>query len=196
MKRGTMMTTYPSEMGSLARIKGEYLKIFDEVSDFYDCRSYLCGGALRDTLLDRPVKDLDFFVPVNGPSGTKRMVNGIDQLLLTACNLEYITDDRGISSCYGFRHSLGVEVNIVFVRPRGEILGLSVEDLIGGFDFGINQVALDDTGRWYSTAAFMTDFQNRTFTFNTNRMQDIDRSRRRWDRISKRYPDFRVVWPE
>jgi hypothetical protein len=160
----------------------------------------IAGGACRDHILGRPVKDIDVFVPDQ---------EGIEMKLGAAFGHLHVNPI--IAAEYA---GAGGEVDHVYEvsfgdDPFGEThipvqaivlaQGLDPIERARHHDFGICQA-------WYvegtqtaigfiqATEAFHLDMGNKTFTLShCEDVTQFDRSMRRWGRFKERFPEFTVV---
>lgn len=153
----------------------------------------LSGGALRDKFLGRQAKDLDLFMPYSA-----RAVALVEGAFTGYPKTQYVppavADYIGMVDC---RAVLGYFVpglpplNFVFLAEN-----VSVEpgEVARRNDFGICQVACDSQGNVAVTQAFAKDVIEKTFTLT--RTGDDERALKRFEWLSKKYPDYRLIVPD
>ena len=156
----------------------------------------LAGGALRD--LDNGVtpKDLDIFIERSSNVlfadpilMALRTVNPNAQALRSYdFNSMGLETDCIVSRAYIVN---GLEVNVIQLKDR-----VNITRVLDRIDFGICQIAyaIDGGVRWSN--AYAKDRADKTFTITRNdSMEDRNRTYRRWKRLSKKYPGWRLVDP-
>ena len=161
----------------------------------------LAGGAIRDLLLDREVKDLDVFVqaPTEGAEAAQAKAHQVAAALTMPLGLVLHGDEY-------MAWANGTLVAIAELKPlvsAGPFAGLptlnliftrevpTVQAMADRIDFGICQVALT-VREAYQTAAFDKDVADGTFTF-LKEPDQWPRSNRRWKRLQEKYPTYRPV---
>ncbi|SMG43374.1 hypothetical protein [Paraburkholderia susongensis] len=159
----------------------------------------IAGGAVRDHLLNRPVKDIDVFVPHS---------EGIQRKLQEAFGVLHV--NPLISAEYA---GAGGEVEHVYEinissdpfdpdagRPPLQVIvlasGLDPEERARHHDFGICQCWYRGNGQFGQTLAFTNDLMHKRFTLShCEDQQQFDRSMRRWARFSERFEGFYLYVP-
>lgn len=150
--------------------------------------SMIAGGALRDLDNERPVKDLDVFCPYVGDlENFKARVGTLGGQLIGVMG-GY--DAWATTECVGV---LDLET------PHGpvQLIGLNTgpETILPRIDFGICQIGYDGT-QVIRTVAYEIDKAAKTFTIiRTDGPEQTERSLRRFDRLSEKYPDWRLIDP-
>jgi tRNA nucleotidyltransferase/poly(A) polymerase len=110
-----------------------YSPLIDKVRDALpDQEMYLVGGAVRDILLNRLSRDLDFALPANGISLARRVANALKADFMTLDN-ERDTGRVIVTESDGTRTFLD------FATYRGN----SLEEDLRARDFTINAIAFD-----------------------------------------------------
>lgn len=162
-------------------------------------KGLIAGGAVRDHLLNRPVKDIDVFVPYS---------EDIEQKLQAAFGVLHV--NPLISAEYA---GAGGEVEHVYEvaissdpfepdggRPPLQVIvlapGLDPVDRARHHDFGICQCWYLGKGQFGETLAFTNDVMNQRFTLShCEDQQQFDRSMRRWGRFRERFDGFYLYVP-
>lgn len=126
---------------------------------------YIVGGFLRDTMDDKPFKDVDIFIP--GP--------------------EPLTDDDGAELEYDLSTNYpvevdGIELNIIHMNGAH-----TLDTLLTRCDVGICQIGMDTDGRVYATDEYVNDVANKTLT--------VTRKSRwgHLARVIAKYPEHTVI---
>lgn len=175
---------------------------FDEALDRLKAvgvKGLIAGGACRDHLLGRPVKDIDVFVPYS---------EDIESKLQAAFGVLHV--NPLISAEYA---GAGGEVEHVYEvaissdpfepdagRPPLQVIvlapGLDPVDRARHHDFGICQCWYLGNGQFQETLAFTNDVMHQRFTLShCEDQQQFDRSMRRWERFSERFEGFYLYVP-
>ena len=150
--------------------------------------AYLAGGAPRDYLLDKPIKDWDLFVYTE------------DHLAVRSCLQAPFNLQRSVGDCDPFYEGLaeerGIQAIDYFVNVNGELQVIYLSrympllELLEGMDFGLCQVGTDGKS-WSFTAAFLKDLENETLT-HYHRFEAEKRMKERYSRLSEKYPNMKL----
>lgn len=164
--------------------------------------SLIAGGAVRDWRLERPIKDVDMWVPARNLGEFEdilvrvRKVFGTPIEAFTASVDEYRVWNW---ECLGFET---YEVGPLTIQVIGtDLQSLGPEDLpprqfcpesvTGVFDFGICQAAFDGYSLYFSEA-FEKDAKDEAFTLLRGGHPDqVERSIARFVRIGAKYPGWK-----
>jgi Poly A polymerase head domain len=168
-----------------------YLAELLKVAQQYDPNARISGGCLRDLILKRPVKDIDLFVHQNA-------VEDVDRDFMLKNGFSLI---RSSSGNYGFRDR-EVHVATDYKAPGGAIVSLigmvkktTLDEHLARHDFGCCRVAFDGTSV-HRHPDFDRDIAAKEFVLRRCESKDqFLRSMIRYDRISKKYEDWRLVVP-
>jgi poly(A) polymerase len=110
-----------------------YSPLIDKVSDALpDQEMYLVGGAVRDILLNRLSRDLDFALPSKGISLARRVANALKADFM-------VLDDERDTGRVIVTESDGTRTFLDFATYRGN----SLEEDLHARDFTINAIAFD-----------------------------------------------------
>ena len=151
-------------------------------------RAILAGGYLRDTETGRMPKDIDVFVPAATLEEMDDFENLTDAKFMTGA-AEYMEQSEvaHIWDVPGY----ACPVQVIMLRP-----GLDPVDRAKHHDYGICQVWHDGT-ELHFTDAFKADRLYQTFTLtHCEDQKEFDRSMRRWERLSQKFPDWTLQVPE
>jgi hypothetical protein len=158
--------------------------------------AYIGGGALRDHLNNRRIKDIDIFVPetANLDKIEKLFVAaGTHKLTKTTKSSDYfdfadptVVEAREYSPLY-----TGLPINIIAMRETH----FPIEVNMNRFDFGLCRIAFDgDT--IITTPEYEHDRDNEVLTLRRCENQtQLDRSMERYERFRNKY-DWPMVIPE
>lgn len=182
----------PSTIG-----RPEWRQLLARLEEILGTEAILAGGALRDNLMGKPVKDLDVFFAAGSPiAATDMIVNVQDSLPASIESIiageeyrEWVGDQLlavATLEPLSFDTIDLPQVNLIALPT-----GATLQSTVGRIDFGICQVGLTIREE-FITEAFTKDFNEKTFTFT----KDADQwpySERRWLRLREKYPDFKLV---
>lgn len=168
-------------------IPQEWLDVLSEVQAIFH-GAVIAGGALRDLYNDKPIKDVDIFIPVDGLSLESDYEDIWDMFAG-----EDITSDK--SSVYGVKSAEeGRDLYAIFrlVKPDCKydlIVCTHNACKIETFDINICQLCHDGV-QLHTTPAYHEAVQTKTLkVMNINR---TDRNKARLDRLLQKYTDFKV----
>lgn len=177
-------------------IPDAWLLLVYQFSEVTRQRIVLSGGALRDLHLQRPPKDLDLFLPYSEEN--EALVHmlalrlGYSRFQSVDCN--YVVNLDGVDYVAGYRHPTKIELNFVFLNSDKPFDATAVATRN---DFGICQIATSLSParqpETIVTDAFLKDVEGKTFTITHD--HDPARSKRRWERLREKYPEYRLVDP-
>lgn len=150
----------------------------------------VAGGCLRDTLLGRPVNDVDIFVPYGKERLAALAIEGTHPVLTKSIPEPYFTFNSDVRSVDYYAGSDGeLPINIIGVSEGTCTPWQQLER----FDFGICRVAFDGERLW-KDLSFDRDARDRTFTLMVSQTDDQrDYSMQRYERLLKKYPTWRFV---
>jgi hypothetical protein len=137
-----------------------YYDILASLQQALPHKIHIAGGAVRDTILGRPIRDIDIFT---------QATTGDEAAALLRSDFGYVkVEERG--TYLGF--SDPIVVRVAKFEKDGEFIpvsliglkeSLTIEENIKRFDFGICMAAWDG-GEFKTTDAFKRDVGRRTFT--------------------------------
>lgn len=143
----------------------------------------IAGGALRDLDNDRPVKDVDVWVDSRAAGWMARLAAGRPFTQL---------DDEDLAGSNAGK----IEHSLTFITPWGKVNEIAapfagVAEVVGSFDFGACQIGCAADGVVWATEQYFKDVAAKRFTYLPEG-NDPARSRKRWERISQKYPGWTV----
>lgn len=176
------------------------LDLLGPLSEVIGAPVVLAGGAVRDALLERPIKDYDLFVSHKAYwSGliTELVRSGI----IPKGEFNLITTYDECDTPFGREVGMiltwmleGIEVQLIFLK--GFEVTATPEDFTNRMDFGMSRVAYCQ-GKFHIDQSFYRDVQNRTFTYlrGNPRLDDLTRSFKRFERLHDKYPGYIMLLP-
>lgn len=165
----------------------------------------IAGGAPRDILSDKPIKDVDIFLNLESlPWRDTHACTSRDQFFESACR-EFATrieDTEVVSIEFNDpqpEYEVGLDIcDIETTHGPLQLIGLydrnPIEDIVN-FDFGLSKVYVDCTGVFMTVDA-MLDRHNKTITYTPTKWADekaAKRSYHRLQRLRAKYPDWTFV---
>lgn len=155
--------------------------------------AYVGGGALRDLSCDRPIKDIDIFVPER---------TDLDKLGALFSDTHSVAKVTKSSDYFDFADPTVKEAReyapiehglpINFISMKDSHFPMSIN--MGRFDFGICRIAYD--GLVHPTPEFIHDLDNQVFTLRRCENQEqFERSMARYERLKRKY-NWPLVVPE
>ncbi len=154
---------------------------------------FLAGGAVRDTIMGKSVKDLDVFIHAHTLEDFQVSCKRLDR--------EYGTSktERDVIAEYRTWHHeiVGVRdyvINGLDVQVIGfDVPNFSLQAILDKIDYGICRVGLDELGGIYTTPEFREDRRNSIFTLHYVGQSGLAPSIRRFARLSAKYPTWGVA---
>lgn len=148
------------------------------------------GGAIRDTVAERPLKDVDVFVDVRGSTAyAVKMLLGMEygEIKWTP-GIQYWRTAREVKGLGALPEGTGtVPITVILLEQ-------DVVESMKDNDFGICQAWVNADRTFSFTPAFMRDISHKTFTLlSCEDEKDHARSMRRWDRLQQKYSDHTLV---
>lgn len=154
--------------------------------------AHIGGGAVRDYLLSRPIKDLDIFISVENEPGVDHRLRAMGYMPGRRVGGTYISDEIVAQAVdYAAPIPGGHPVNVIALHDHTNV-GQSFQR----FDFGITRAAFDGDNI-ITTKAFELDRIRRAFTLL--RADNADQFRRSMDRFKRfqvKYEGWQLVIPE
>lgn len=161
----------------------------------------IAGGAVRDFLLGREIKDIDFFMRSRGPEEDKRIAEtAFTDAIVQHGELpeEYRLQMPELASVYvsheglrDYRDIFGdgqFPAQLIFLNGSEK----DAYGLISRFDFGLCRAAFDGERALY-TDEFLKDAFGLTMTLIN--ADNMEKSRHRYERLSAKYPEHRWIGP-
>lgn len=172
-------TTQPNI--TIARLMGFYKSLCKMVGTAYPL--CIAGGAIRDVLCKKPVKDFDIFIQITDWEDEPEEASGDIDFIVSQLNRLFFGEGYSKSSTsvkqrgsksYGDSH---IEIAEVWAWEHGfndmpcDVIFISHEPAVAvtdGFDFGICQAWIGFYGL-RTTSNFWKDYHNQTLTYMFNR---------------------------
>jgi len=167
-------------------------------------KGLIAGGAVRDHILGKPVKDIDVFV-AHEPNLVSKLQAAFGALHVNpSLAAEYIGEagQSEVSHVYEVRKSVDpFDMGAIHLPPVQVIVlapGMDPLDRVKHHDFGICQCWYEGGGDldFGFTGAFIGDVADNSFTLtHCEDQHQFDRSMRRWERFKERFPEFSLYVP-
>jgi hypothetical protein len=155
--------------------------------------AYIGGGALRDLLNNRRIKDIDVFVPETADLGKiERLLLVSHKLTKTTKSSDYFdfADPTVVEAREYTPRITGLPINIIAMRDSH----FPIEVNMNRFDFGLCRIAYD--GAWHISPDFDHDRYGQVLTLRRCENQtQMARSLERYKRFTEKY-DWPLVIPE
>jgi len=152
--------------------------------------AHVGGGAIRDILLDRPIRDIDIFVGIGTSSGVKELLERKGCEATRAVTAEYFVSDPRVVEAVEYS---GWDYPINLISMTTDI---TMEENIERFDFGICRVAFDG----FTTlipASFELDAAARHFTLRKCENEgQFAQSVIRHRRLQDKYEGWPLIVPD
>jgi hypothetical protein len=156
-----------------------------------DENAVLAGGALRDLRHFVEVKDLDIFV---GPDATKERLDaafGMTGKSKISSGCAYKLGMTDVAAVYEYNLFGCPTIQVIVLK-----YSVTMRYVLERIDFGICQIGFDGQ-RVIETLAYGVDHQQKTFTVAYCPNEDRrSRALKRFERISQKYPGWKLVLPE
>ena len=177
---------------TLHSIPREWSKLLSRIQQ-KESRALIAGGCLRDHYLERPVADIDIFVP-DDETGAAGVIRYDRPVLAKSVPKPYFTHDSDVRQIgyYESAEERLTPVNLIHVSSYA----CTPWDQIERFDFGICQIAFDGQ-QLFMTSAFGRDVKERTFTYLRQEPSEAqhEASMGRFERLSLKYPGWKLRQP-
>lgn len=172
-------------------------------------KAVLAGGALRDQDNGRPVKDLDIFVPMKSGEEWLELLAGIIEVFglfphdlhlnLTEAYLNTVNEEvTGITTFYTWNSADIGPFDLVGSSHEVNLIGLDLEkfsltSVLDRIDIGFCRIGFDGDHLW-KTEEYLQDQREKTMTvLYAPTDAALDRSKRRYNKLFKKYPEWRFV---
>jgi len=149
------------------------------------------GGALRDTLLDREVKDVDIFIQMPDDLTDAELCDVLSKL--TGQHFERSLPERVVNYVFGSGSDVACVCDGGLFQVIATWTPTDPTTAMMRFDFGICRIIYDGINLIRS-ADFDKDVEDKTFTLlRCNSVQELARSMERWTRLKEKYDAYRLV---
>lgn len=155
----------------------------------------VAGGAIRDYIFGKPIKDIDVFVSYADTYDylfpISHFAHHLERNVFKEDWSSYV-DIPDVDSVYSVLPFTGeLPVQIIVMKP-----GLSPVERVDQLDFGFCQAYYDGESVKH-TWGFHEDANRKTITLiRCENQQEFDRSIIRYERLKQKYPEFTLVIPE
>lgn len=153
----------------------------------------LAGGCLRDLDNGRPVKDVDIFAPDCPRSfeETRALVRQLCPDPQMLGNVMGGYEDWATSECIGVFDILTGDLDFQLI-----CISSGPETILSRMDFGLCRISYDGE-TVHRTAEYLADQEAHKFTLHRcDDSAQLDRSLRRYDRLSKKYDGWGLDYAE
>lgn len=170
----------------------DFTGILKRVRDAGGTDAVIAGGAVRDFLLGRPMKDIDVFLRSRGNVEDERIV----KTAYPKAELQFNTDPEysiqmpEVASVWNYQEGglfADAPVQLIFLNGPD----VTLPGMLERFDFGLCRAGFD--GDIVVTAAFVKDAFGMTMTLLYS--PHPAHSQRRYERLIRKYPYHRLVKP-
>jgi hypothetical protein len=146
----------------------------------------IAGGAVRDALLNKPVKDIDIFI----------QSKSVDQDLLEKFQKLTNSSYTKEANTYGYSNTISV-VDVVdgtCGKPVQLVFVASLQKHFDSFSINLSKVKYTKDGLVMSTG-FINDVKHKKITFTPTNLAavDIQYQQQYLDRVAKKYNDWTIV---
>lgn len=158
----------------------------------YAPQAHIGGGAVRDVLLGRPIKDIDLFVgPKDDIASIEKAIECLWPVKTRTFTEFYENPTVPMKDVMEYTNTDGrTPLNIIVLKSQDA----GVHFNMSRFDFGLCRVAYD--GELHRTEQFDNDVINNTFTLlQADTLQQFYRSITRYERMRAKYPDWSITLP-
>jgi hypothetical protein len=158
-----------------------------KVPQRYDQNAHIAGGCLRDTLLQRPTKDIDLFAfNVFDEVDRDFRANGFE---IQHFRRGPLRSNPEITQLAEYKSPGGTIINLIGLsRP------MTMKENLERFDFGICRIGFD--GDIFPHPDFERDRKDKRFVLRRcDSREQFERSMMRVNRFSTKYPGWELVIP-
>jgi hypothetical protein len=153
--------------------------------------AFIGGGALRDRLHNKPVKDIDIFFAQEDQAKLHETMLFAGWFPGQLIPMSYVGADYSVETACEYSKPGETPINLI-----GLNVSLELPDALSRFDFGICQIAYDGT-HIHTSEQFYDDILTSSFTVTRCESEEqLARTMRRWERLKVKYPEHTLVIPE
>jgi hypothetical protein len=139
----------------------EYHDILSTIQSV-DKFAHIAGGAVRDTVLNRPFRDVDFFLHAEHCDAAAQLIRNQHQYVMTGRWVQYEGfSDPAVCQVAKFE-KWDETMPVCLIGLVDEVT--NIKQNLGRFDFGVCMAAWDGGDRFYQRDAFHKDVENKYFT--------------------------------
>jgi hypothetical protein len=161
--------------------------------DVSDC-VHIAGGAVRDTILERPIRDIDIFLhPFSGDPAAALLRSKFGYVKVEEWKQYALFSDPMVARVAKFEKA-DETIPICLI---GLAENLTPDDNITRFDFGACMAAWDGTGTMITNDDFKRDIESKTFTLcRADNLAQFSYSMVRFKKLTAdRYKDWGLSVP-
>lgn len=145
------------------------------------------GGALRDSILGRPIKDVDVLLRAKDHNS---LDSDITSYVRPPIIVQHGYGRADMHGCWNYREQIcGYDVQLILADFN------DVYDLAHTFDIGLCRVTYDGS-TLYVTEEFRKDAEDKKFRIHrADNAYELARSQRRVERLQQKYPEYQLDHP-
>lgn len=167
---------------------GQFREILEVVRwEFSGSHPVIGGGALRDSILGRPIKDVDVFLRAKDH---EHLNSELTTFIRPPILVQHGYGRADMHGAWNFNQQLsGYDVQLILADFN------DLHDLAHTFDIGIARVTFDGV-KLYVTDEFKRDAEDKAFRIHRcDNQYELERSLRRVERLKAKYPEFTLDHP-
>lgn len=185
--------------------EGDLRDIHQSITHALGMSFIVAGGAVRDVLFGRPAKDIDVWLPAERlsllPLALKALEahgKGTWKQVLPGFRAEYMSMGDILDIVEVTLPDVPLPIQLITTAIPSH--AFTVSEVLDRMDMELCRCALLPGAMpgqmWpWATQGALDDYRKRTFTVRRQRSdKDIERTQRRIERLSKKYPGFTPVW--
>jgi hypothetical protein len=172
-----------------------YANILGALQHNLEGHPHIAGGAVRDTILGRPIKDIDVFIRHDTAEEAAKLLRASFGYLKVGEWEQYaLFSDPTVAGVAKFEKA-DETIPICLIALKED---LGPTENIGRFDFGICMAAWTGVGEFIKNPRFTRDIESETFTLHRADCQpQFDYSMVRYAKLTAdRYQGWRLLVPE
>lgn len=164
---------------------GHFREILEVIRwEFPGSHPVIGGGALRDSILGRPIKDVDVLLRAKDH---EHLNSELTTYVRPPIIVQHGYGRADMYGCWNFKQQLcGYDVQLILADFE------DVYDLAHTFDIGLCRVTYDGT-TLYVSDEFKQDAADKAFRIRrADNQYELERSLRRVTRLQQKYPEFKL----
>ena len=163
-------------------IKSIYRRFASECPDLFE-HSIVAGGAIRDSLLNKPVKDIDIFVPWHRDNVDKHVAAYANMGVWLTRNTDRVTaDDEKYPDQHIYVYNVPT-LGFVPVQIICDTRAKTRSSILANFNVGISQVYFDPIkNKIVKSRMFTKSLEDKIFYYRSKNVYDAKYCMRIWDK--------------